>query len=174
MSQYYYLVSSLPMLEFGMKMPLSYNDFLLLCQEQLSFRDMHTIERTSMSPCEDIEDPSSTLGEWKRFDITLRNELARFRASKKSKDPLEYIRGEDSPDPFVSGFAHWAVSQDSPVDAELYLDRIRWDRIEGLQKGHYFDIDYLITYALKLQILERWQRINSVSGMQILQGLLTA
>ena len=173
MKEYYYLVSSLPMLEFGMKMPFSYKHFLLLCQEQLSPCDMDTIKRISVSPGEGIEDSSTTLSEWKRFDRSLRNELVRFRASKRSRDLLEYIQGEDSFDPFVSGFAHWAVSQDSPIEAELYLDRMRWDKMEELQKGHYFDIDYLITYALKLKILERWQTINLGRGMQVLQELLT-
>ena len=174
MRQYYYLVSSLAMLEFGTKPPISYGDFLRRCEEQLSTSHMKVIERTTILPCEDIKDLSLTLKEWRRFDTSLRNELARFRASKKSKDPVKYIRGEDSPDPFVSGLAHWAVSQDSPLEAELYLDRIRWDKIEELQKGHYFDIDYLILYALKLQILKRWQGIRSGSGREVLKEVLTS
>lgn len=168
MRQYYYLVSSLPMLEFGAKPPLSYKDFIRCCQGQLASSDMNVIERTTILPYEDIEDPYPALREWKRFDTGLRNELARFRAGKRSKDPAQYIRGEDSSEAFVSGFAHWAVSQDSPIESELYLDRIRWERIEELQMGHYFDIDCLIAYALKLQILERWQTINSGSGMQVI------
>jgi len=172
MREYYYLVSSLPMLEFGAKPPLSYKDFLRSCEGQLNASDMKAIERTTIVPSEDIEDSYPTLRKWKRFNTGLRNELARHRAGKRSKDPAQYIRGEESAEAFVSGFAHWAVSQDSPLEAELYLDRIRWERIEDLEKGHYFDIDCLIAYALKLKMLERWQTINSGSGMQVLQRVL--
>jgi hypothetical protein len=169
---YYYLIASLPMLEWGAKPLISHTDFLGRCREQLTKDDIKIIERVTLGPFEDIEDPFPALKAWKKFDFTLRNEIARHRAVKFTKDPLQYVRGEYYSDPFISGFAHWAVTQDSPIEAESYLDRARWDRIEELEKGHYFDIEYLIAYALKLQILERWVRINKENGMQILQGLL--
>lgn len=172
MSQYYYLVASLPMLTFGMKMPFSYTNFLEQCKEGLNFHDMALIKRVKIGPFEDTEDPSPILREWKRFDTTLRNELARCRASKKSKDVSTYIRGEGYLDPFVSSFAHWACKCDSPLEAEISLDRFRWDRIEELGKWHYFDIGYLVTYSLKLQILERWERINKADGAEVLQRAL--
>ncbi len=172
MREYYYFIASLPMLEFAMKIPFFYGDFLIRCREQLNSADMGIIERVKKGPFEDTEDPSPTFKQWKMFDRTLRNEITRYRAIRKTKDPVQYIRGENYLDPFVSGFAHWAVNQDSLIEAELYLDRLRWERIEELEKGHYFDIDYLVAYALKLQILERWQRINSSDGMQVLQASL--
>lgn len=174
MSQYYYLIASLPMLEFGTRASILYSDFITHCQEELHTSDMKIIERVKIRPFEDMKDSSPTLREWKRFDTSLRNEIARSRAVRFAKDPSQYIRGENYPDPFVSGFAHWAVSQDSPIEAERFLDQLRWEKIEELEKGHYFDIDFLITYALKLQILERWDRINSGRGMQVLQDLLMA
>ena len=174
MREYYYLVASLPLLEFGMKMPVSYEDFLSCCQEQLSIKDLETIKRTKIAPTEEAKDPCPTLREWKKFDITLRNELSRSRASKKSKDAAVYIRGEGYLDPFLAIEAHWAINEDSPLEAERFLDRFRWERIEELEREHYFDIDYLIAYALKLQLLERWQRIDSEGGMRVLQDLVSA
>ncbi|MFC1667427.1 DUF2764 family protein [Candidatus Omnitrophota bacterium] len=171
MRQYYYLIASLPMLEFGMKTPFSHHDFLLLCQEQLSAQDMDIMRRVSLSTCEDIDEPSTALRGWKRFDRSLRNEIARSRSNNMAKDPAKYIRGEDSLNPFVAGLAQWAVNQESPLEAELALDRFRWEKLEELRKGHYFNIDYLITYAIELEILERWENINSEGGMQTLQAL---
>jgi len=161
------------MLEFGMKMPFSYSKFLMLCREQLTEHDMGIIKRTGIEPCEDFEENSMALREWKKFDIALRNEIVRVRASKKAEDPVKYIWGESYVNPYLAGSAQWAISQDSPIEAELSLDRLRWEKIEELGRGHYFDIDYLITYTLKLQLLERWERINSGNGMEVLQGLLS-
>ncbi|MBU1853168.1 MAG: DUF2764 domain-containing protein [Candidatus Omnitrophica bacterium] len=172
MRQYYYLIASLPMLEFGMKIPFSYRQFLLLCREHLSIADMEIIKRVRIEPCEDIEEDSLSLREWKEFDIALRNEIVRFRAGKKGLDPIQYIRGESYLEPYLAGLVQWATNQESPLEAELSLDRLRWERIDGLTRGHYFDIDYLIAYALKLQLLERWERINSEGGMKVLQGLV--
>jgi len=138
----------------------------------LSEGDVEIVERVKIAPYESAEDPSPTLTKWKEFDIAFRNEMARSRAAKRSVEAAEYIRGEDYNDPFISGFTQWASSQDSPIEAELSIDRLKWEKIEELEKGHYFDIDSLITYALKLQILERWERINSGGGMEILQRLV--
>ena len=175
MREYYYLVASLPLLEFGMKMPISYEDFFSSCREQLSSKDLEAIKRAKIAPTEEAKDPYPTLGQWKRFDITLRNELSRYRASKKSKDTAAYIRGEGYLDPFIATEAHWAANEASPLEAERFLDRFRWETIEELEREHYFDIDYLIAYALKLQILGRWQRIvDSEGGMRVLQNLTSA
>lgn len=165
-------MASLPMLEFGMKIPFSYSDFLERCKKQLSFGDMALIKRVEIGPFDDAEDSSPILREWKRFDTTLRNELSRCRANRKSKDASKYIRGEGYLDPFVSSFTHWACKCDSPLEAEISLDRFRWEKIEELGKWHYFDIDYLVTYGLKLQILERWKRINKANGTEVLQEVL--
>jgi len=169
---YYYLIASLPMLEFGMKSPISYAEFFTRFREQLSGPDIEIIKRVEIAPHEETGYSSVTLKEWNIFDTTLRNEIARSRAGKYAKDPAQYIRGEGYPDPFISGFLQWVDSLDSPLEAELSLDRMRWMKIEELEKGHYFDIDYLITYALKLLILERWERINSGNGMEALRGLV--
>lgn len=170
--EYYYFAASLPYLEFGMRAPVSYERFLSLAAEQLEGPDRRTIQRAKTGPCDDPDDPVPVLKEWKNFDVSLRNELARTRAAKKSRDPAQYIRGENYPDPFTAGFARWAAGQANPLEAEIYLDRIRWGKIEELEKGHYFDIGHLIAYALKLQILQRWDRINSVGGDEAVRILL--
>ena len=173
MREYYYLVASLPLLEFGMKIPISYEDFLSRCREQLSIKDLEIIKRTNITPSEEAKDPCPVLRGWEEFDITLRNELSKYRASKKSKDPVAYIRGEGYFNPILATEAHWAVNEDSPLEAERFLDRLRWERIEELEREHYFDINYLVTYALKLQILERWQQIDAEGGMRILEDLVS-
>jgi len=159
------------MLHFGMKSPFSYSDFLETCSPELDRDDTDMLAKLSIKLSLDIDDKLPLLKEWKRFNRSLGNELARVRAVKKLKDPNKYLRGEDGLDPFIAPLAHWAVNQSSPVEAELYLDKIRWEKIEEIKTGHYFDIEYLASYALQLQILERWHRINSRDGMKILEGL---
>jgi hypothetical protein len=149
------------MLQFGMKPPISYSDFLEACGQQLSQDEIDVLKK----------DKNPLLKKWKNFDRALRNELARIRAVKKGKDPNKYLRGSDGLDPFIAPLAHWAINQESPMEAEKYLDGIRWEKIEEIKTGHYFDIEYLTAYGLQLQILERWDRINSGDGMKILEGL---
>ena len=44
--------------------------------------------------------------------------------------------------------------------------------MDELATGHYFDLDFLISYALKLLILERWERINSADKPRLLEEVL--
>lgn len=170
-NSYYYLIASLPMLQFGMKPPFSYSDFLEQCRQELSPDDVNILERVSIEPSIDIDDRLPLLKEWKSFNRSLRNELARMRAVKKGKDPNNHLRGNEGFDPFVAPLAHWAMNQDSPMEGELYLDKIRWSKIEEIKQGCYFDMGFLAAYGLELQILERWDKINSGNGMKILEGL---
>lgn len=159
------------MLQFGMKLPFSYEGFLERCRLELNQEDMDALARVSIEPSVDIEDKLPLLKEWKRFNRSLKNELARTRAIKKGRDPNKYLRGNDGLDPFIAPLAHWAINQDSPMETEAYLDRIRWEKIEEIKTGHYFDIECLAAYGLQLKILERWQRINSGEGTKVLEGL---
>jgi len=160
-NNYYYLIAGLPMLQFGMKPPISYSDFLEECAQGLSQDEISALK----------EDKIFLLKKWKNFDKVLRNELVRTRAVKKGKDPNNYLRASEGIDPFIAPLAHWAANQDSPMEAEKHLDKIRWEKIEEFKSGHYFDMEYLAAYGLQLQILERWDRINSGDGMKILEGL---
>lgn len=169
-NSYYYLVASLPMLHFGMKPPFSYSDFLEACSLGLNQDDMDIL--ANLSTLRESGSRSALLKKQEGFNRRLRNELVRTRAAKKGKDPNKYLRGDSGVDPFIAPLAHWAVNQDSPREAELYLDRVRWEKIEELKAGHYFDTEYLAAYGIQLQILERWDRINSGNGMKVLEGLV--
>ena len=60
----------------------------------------------------------------------------------------------------------------SILEGEKTLDLARWHFLEGLTFGHYFDLDILIVYVLKLLLLERWGKINTADKTKILEGAL--
>jgi hypothetical protein len=65
-----------------------------------------------------------------------------------------------------------AILNASPLDAEKALDETRWKALDELATGHYFDLDFLISYALKLRILERWEKIQGAEGTVLLHQAL--
>ena len=162
MSAYYtYLISSLPMLSFAAKLPFSLEDFFVKCKS--------LIPETKIELLGNICDQEiyftniqtdDTLGKWANFEIALRNELARQRAKRKKIDPLKYVRLPDSPQAYISHLALAAYRSTSILEAEKILDLARWNFLEFLSFGHYFDFDFLLIYALKLKILERWEKIQ--------------
>lgn len=175
MSEYYiYLISSLSLLQFGMKPPLSFEQFLRSCTGKISDQDLSILKKVSISgeyPCEDVKLP--TLQKWYIFDTALRNELVRIRAARLRRDPKEYLHHDGYTDPFIARIAINAHRNPSILEAERMLDEERWRLLDELGLGHYFDIDFLIVYALKILILERGERIRTADSSSQLEKALT-
>lgn len=169
---YTYLISSLPALVFGAEPPFSFGDFLKICQPLISESDFNILKTSSREGEYIYEGIPPTLQKWREFDTTLRNELVKIRASRKKIDPAKYLRRDGYAESSISHAALNAYRNPSLLEAEKALDLARWRALEELCVGHYFDIDFLLIYAHKLLILQRWQRINSADKVQQLERLL--
>lgn len=170
---YPYLVASLPMLYFPMKPPFSFERFLDICCPLIPEKDcqvLRTLPKPEQYP-QKVTGPR-VIQRWVEFDCALRNELVKVRAMKRHLDPAAYLRdggfcGSLSP-PAVSAAGITA----SLMDGEKELDEMRWKKLEDLASGHYFDLDFLVTYACKLLILERWEAIRNADGTVLLERAL--
>jgi len=169
---YEYLVSSLPMLSFGRKMPFSFERFLETCKALIPEDDFKVVEGISL----DWQDPRSQhalIKRWFEFDTALRNEIAKARAVHRHMDAAKYLRGDVSfSDPALIRLALNSHRNPSIIEAERILDEARWHVLEELASGHYFDLEFLVTYALKLRMLERWDRIDKADKQKLLSQVL--
>lgn len=174
MSGYYtYLISSLPVLHFGVKPPFSFDRFLQMCEGVLSREDINIIKASTEIDGYEGEIKEPALRKWRAFHVTLRNELVKIRSSRVKRDPLKYIRPGGYTDPSITHIAVHAHRTPSIIEAERILDREKWHFLEELETGHYFDIDSVIAYANKLLILQRWHKINTLDKTQALEKILT-
>ncbi len=155
------------MLHFGMRPPFSSEGFLRRCSEFAPGEDQKVLN--SLPQAQDYFTEKKfmpIIQGWVDFDTGLRNELAKIRASRKHIDPLESLRTAPS---FLTGFTSSAIAHialavhrnPSILEAERSLDEARWQALDELAAGHYFDLDFLIIYAYKLIILERWEKIRA-------------
>ena len=170
---YPYLIASLPMLHFGMKPPFSYERFLEICDPLIPKKDFQVL-RTLPRPEQYFEKGKKhyIVQRWIEFDVALRNELVRIRATKKHLDPGTYLRPDGSRGSFSLPAGIAATTHTSLADAEKALDEIRWKALEEFATGHYFDLAVLITYAYKLLILQRWENIRSADGSILVDHVL--
>jgi hypothetical protein len=60
----------------------------------------------------------------------------------------------------------------SPLEAEKMLDHARWNALDELTAGRYFDMDVLIAYAIKLVMLEKWEEIAANNNSAALEARL--
>ena len=170
---YPYLIASLPMLHFGMKPPFSFERFLEVCCPHIPKKDFFLL-RTLPQPEQYFEKGKrhQIIQKWIEFDVALRNELVKIRATKKHIEPATYLRPDGYRGSSLAPAGMAANINTSVLDAEKTLDETRWKALEELATGHYFDLNLLITYAYKLLVLLRWENIRSADGTILLEQAL--
>ena len=172
-SSYPYLISSLPMLHLGAKPPFAFEDFLQTCKGLIPAKECDVV---SLCANEDLWEQTvsqETLRGWISFEVGLRNELVKIRASRRKIEPAKYLRSDGYWEPALYHIAMNSHRILSLVESEKFLDQERWRRLEELSFCHYFDLDALIIYALKLQILWRWEKVAKTDKTKILEGVLS-
>lgn len=174
MAQYYYTVASLPLLFLDTEQFPKIEGFLVSVQEAAPKGDFAIISSATLCPSENPLHP--TIEKWWQFESSLRNELVKLRASRLSVDGVPYL-SKNAPLYNLIDLAREAFLEESPLVAEGILDRGRWTYLDELEFGHYFDLEKLIVYYLKLQILERNALFRRERGLESMQktydGILT-
>jgi hypothetical protein len=140
--RYYYLISSLPLLVFGARPPISKEAFFAECGKWLDTKKI------------------DGLREWGRFDLGLKEEIAAARSSKK-----EGSRGK------VPVHLKDVFEAPNPLEAEKKIEKIRWDFLEEKGAEYHFDINFLKVYLIKLRILERLASFDKERGSGKFEGL---
>lgn len=172
MVSYYYLISSLPMLFFGARLPFSFAVFLDKCRDFVSQRDMDILKDVSLRNDGIKGEEFYLLRSWKEFDADLRNELVKIRAHRKHIGSSKYLRQERYVPVDTVSLAVAVSRNPSILDSEKSLDQTRWNFLEELSCGHYFDLEFLLVYGLQLRILEKWERINTADKRELLEHAL--
>ncbi|MFA6636261.1 MAG: DUF2764 family protein [Candidatus Omnitrophota bacterium] len=151
-SEYYYLTASLPHLTFKTEPPFSKERFLDECEKWLSRGDLESLLAADNAE-EARAGNSQVLAKWKEFDLSLKKELAEYRRER---------RGGTERKP--GNLAGKVLSAANPLEMELSLERARWDYLDDLAVGHFFDIGKLIVYYLQLGILVRLAKFDKDKG----------
>ncbi len=166
MAQYYYLAASLPMLFYDSESFPSREDFLVTCRQHISPRHYRLLVSTSTTDLQATVPSCSTLDLWRQWEISLRNELVRLRAKNLGREAQTYL--VDSPGVLApQAVAREAFAQESPLQAEDTLNRARWSYLDELEVGHYFDIEKILVYSLRLQILARKALFDEDRGREM-------
>ena len=157
-----------------------------LAREHLSASDTAVLELCTLEPekaapgeaggAYDVpvsQTSSEFVNKWKEWERVLRLNLAKNRAQKLKREggfPADVPQ-----DPFdAAGAARAAVAFESPLEAEIFLDRARWDIIESLQGLNIFCETAIYAYMLKLLLMERRAAFNIEEGFTEYKGLYAA
>ena len=155
MVKYYYLVAQLPTLIFDKEPLITIVSFLDEADKWLSNRNFRILSEVKLDALS-IGAQGNYL--WKRyseFEASLRNDIAGFRKARKS--------GQD----YKTTFLPVSMIKDgNPLEIEKKLMKYRWDFLGEMEFGHYFDLEVLVLFYLKLQILQRLSIFQKETGLQ--------
>lgn len=163
MSEYYYLASQLPFLQFGAPPNISKEKFLREAKKWVRQKEYELLSVVDINEVIPKADDPRLVREIKVFGYDLRRELSEWRKAQK-------VHGEYRlPLPL-----HEIVSQGNPLQIEQKLLFMRWGFLEEKEKEHYFDLEFLVVYLLKLQILERLFTFDKERGRKVFDAVCEA
>ncbi|MCF6358643.1 MAG: DUF2764 domain-containing protein [Draconibacterium sp.] len=132
------------------------------------------------------------LKEWFTFELNIKNVLTAFNCvqfnyplekhlinvgeentvcSLLMSNRLKYEFFEEEL-PFADQIFRIAESDASPEEQEKTIDKIKWDYLDEQTFFHYFTIEKILSYILKLTIIERWMKLDIETGKAMLKKLV--
>ena len=65
------------------------------------------------------------------------------------------------------------IAEESEIqEKEHKIDQLKWDWLEENTFFHYFSIERIISFLLRLEIIERWQKLNKMAGEANLRAVI--
>jgi hypothetical protein len=170
--EYYYLVSTLPLLCLDDPPPLTSEAFLELCRAHVDEAGFRRLRAVDLIP--DGEPGGAVDRGWRAWETYVRNLLATLRGGALRRETGDSLRPEIDVFPGDRRRLEEIMNEDDPAARERALDELRWRRLDDLAVGHHFDVEALVVYRLRLRIMEKWAARESERGKDNLTQLVDA
>lgn len=170
MSSPAYLMASLPMLELGDVPPLSMAEFRGRCEGVLDEPELAALD--ALLAGEESDDEFVTA--YQSREIQMKNVSGKLRAQAWGPDVRFAERSFAGYDVTFAKMIQDAFSKSNPMDKEMDIDRARFwlvDALAGVGEG---TVKHVYAYAVKLQICERWARLNEKAGDEAVIKVINA
>ena len=133
---------------------------------------------------------SRFLRAWSVFDRTLRNVTAAVAARAAGRaveesvvgegDIVEQLQRSSAADfglrgelPYIDAVIAAMNDEANLVEKERKLDLIRWSEAAELATFDYFDIDAILSYLVRVNIVARWTRLDAARGREMFDRLMS-
>lgn len=132
---------------------------------------------------------SRFLRAWSEFDRTLRNVMAALAARAASRPVEEVVVGEgdvaeqlqrsSAADfglrgelPFIDSVIAAMNDEANLMEKERKIDLVRWEEASELATFDYFNINAILSYLVRINIVARWARLDAARGREMFNRLL--
>lgn len=132
---------------------------------------------------------SRFLRAWSEFDRTLRNVMAALAARAASRpveevvvgggDVAEQLQRSSAADfglrgelPFIDTVIAAMNDEANLMEKERKIDLVRWEEASELATFDYFNINAILSYLVRINIVARWARLDAARGREMFNRLL--
>jgi hypothetical protein len=124
-------------------------------------------------PYADSAPPSGSdfIDKWREWERVLRLNLAKHRALKAKREGAVTVEPPVVPADAPAAALRAVAVMESPLEAEMLLNKARWNAIDVLQGIDYFDRNIVFAYLLKLFILQRHDSFQAETGFSEYKSL---
>jgi hypothetical protein len=161
LKNHYYTLAALKTIRLGEKTPISEEYFLQFAEDTIDAKSYQILLKSRWG----LTEPTgfSFADQILTWEKDLRLELAKARIMKLPFDAPPNLQVSDVNYSLLEQ-ARAVMALDSPLDAERYLDQLRWSFLEEIGARHYFDLEALVVYYLKLQLALRQEKFQEELG----------
>lgn len=108
----------------------------------------------------------------RKFHLDIDNEIigdSYFASQLKTSRAKDFELSDEYPyvDTVIALF-----EKDNAAEREYKIDMLYWEFLDEMTEHKYFTFDNVLTFTLKLMILERWSKMTSEEGKKIFRDLL--
>ena len=188
MNNYEYIIASLPVLQAGYRGPLDADTILEEIREQLSATDAASLQLVldgwnANALGEEFyaraaKSRSAFIREYFLYDRLLRNAkvawLNKSLGRPEGQDIMPAPGADTTDEDFEDQASAAEVLAGSDIlERERGLDNLLWERIDSLTIMHVFDLDVILGFAAKLQIVNRWLKLDETTGRELFARLVS-
>jgi len=161
LKNHYYTLAALETIRLGEKIPVSEEYFLQFAEDTIDAKSYQILLKSRWGQTEPTGFSfADRILSWEK---DLRLELAKARIMKLPFENPPNLQGSDGSYNILET-VRAVMALDSPLDAERYLDQLRWSFLEEMSARHYFDLEALVVYYLKLQLALRQEKFQEKPG----------
>lgn len=124
-----------------------------------------------------LASPNVFIKEYFRYDLDVRNTKVEYLNTKLGRPAgmdILLLDEETEPGDFDGKAEVMAVlNQEDILGREKGLDDLMWRKCEDLTLMHVFDLDVILGFTARLQIIDRWLRLDPQTGRALFRKLVT-
>ena len=177
-SDFFYLLSTLPMLRFDAPADApAPADLLALAKARLSAKETRLAESLRLCPPRDAEAQACVLPaaivEWYRWQTCLRNAIAAHRARHLHR-AAQPSRPESDAYPGDVRRIQTSLENPDAVSRQTAWERLQWEKLEELSAKEYYNFPAFLLYLLKAMLLQERRAYHQEEGKQRFESVCDA